>query len=420
MKALLKTLAFLGVVGLAFGIGFGWRDLRNGKLPSTAALSGLVAGTNTPKETPTQVFKKNFNNILANYYRPVDPKELKYTGMEGLLASLGDPHTIFMEPVSAKEFNKETKGENEFVGVGARLGRDPLGAKIMSVFEGGPAKNSGVRNGDVIVSVDGVPVGGIPIDDIVKKIRGKDGTTVTLEMLRAGAATTLKIPIKRGKINPPTADGIIIPGTKVGLLTVQQFAEPTTDQFDQSLRELEQSGMEGLVIDLRNNPGGLLETAAEMLSRFVENKLVVKMKMRDGREEFVKTFTGAKRNFGYPIVVLVNEDSASAAEIFAGVLRDYKLATLVGDHTYGKASVQNVFMLVDGSSAKITIARYYLPSNTEMSRKVDEEGQYVSGGLMPDVKVGLDFTDMTNLGDPKTDTQLAKALEIINAKNGPK
>ena len=101
-------------------------------------------------------------------------------------------------------------------------------------------------------------------------------------------------------------------------------------------------------------------------------------------------------------------------------MRDYKLATLVGDHTYGKASVQNVFMLVDGSSAKITIARYYLPSNTEMSRKVDEEGQYVSGGLIPDIKVGLDFTDMTNLGDPKTDTQLAKALEIINAKNGPK
>jgi carboxyl-terminal processing protease len=208
----------------------------------------------------------------------------------------------------------------------------------------------------------------------------------------------------------------MIDGTKVGLLTVQQFAEPTTEQFDEALQGLETQGIEGLVIDLRNNPGGLLETAVEMLSRFVENKLVVRMKMRDGREEFAKTFVGAKHRFGYPVVVLMNEDSASAAEIFAGVLRDYKLATLVGEHSYGKASVQNVVMLVDGSSAKITIARYYLPSNTEMSRKVDEEGHYVSGGLVPDVKVSLDYTDMTNLGDPKTDTQLKRALEIIESK----
>lgn len=415
MKAL-KAIGLLAAIAIAFGVGFGWRDLKNGRLPSKDAVAKLVGGKQAATETPTQVFKRNFNNILTNYDKPVDPNQLKYSGMEGLLASLGDPHTVFLEPKIAKEFSKETKGENEFVGVGARLGRDPLGAKVMTVFEGGPAKRSGVQNGDVIVGVDGEAVAGIPIDEIVKRIRGKEGTIVTLELIRAGVATPIKIPIKRGKINPPTADAMVIPGTKVGFLTVQQFAEPTTAQFDHALDLLEAKGIQGLVIDLRNNPGGLLETAVDMLSRFVENKLVVRMKMRDGREEFAKTFMGSKRKVTYPIVVLVNEDSASAAEIFAGVMRDYKLATLVGEHTYGKASVQNVFMLVDGSSAKITIARYYLPSNTEMSRKVDEEGQYVSGGLEPDIKVPIDFTEMTNLGDPATDTQLAKALEIIREK----
>jgi carboxyl-terminal processing protease len=411
----LKIAGLVGVVALAFGIGFSWRDLRNGELPSKRTVEKLL-GTPEKRESPTQVFKTNFNLILKDYYKPVDPKELKYSGMEGLLAALGDPHTIFLEPRTAEEFSKETKGENEFVGVGARLGRDPLGAKIMIVFDGGPAQRAGVRSGDVIVSVNGEPTGGVPLDDVVKKIRGKEGTTVTLELLRAGLSNTLKIPIKRGTINPPTADGMVIEGTRVGLITVQQFAQPTTAQFDQALDKLERQGIEGLVIDVRNNPGGLLETAVEMLSRFVENKTVVRMKMKNGREEFAKTFMGSKRRFPYPVVVLVNEDSASAAEIFAGVLRDYKLATLVGEHTYGKASVQNVFMLVDGSSAKITIARYYLPSNTEMSRKVDEEGQYVSGGLVPDVKVPIDVTEMTNLGDPKTDSQLKKALEIIRSK----
>jgi len=411
----LKIGGLIGVVALAFGIGFSWRDLRSGELPSKATVEKLL-GSPAKRESATRIFKTNFNLILTNYYKPVDPKELKYSGMEGLLAALGDPHTIFLEPKTAEEFSKETKGENEFVGVGARLGRDPVGAKIMTVFDGGPAQRAGVRNGDVIVSVDGEPAGGIPLDDVVKKIRGKEGTVVTLEVMRAGAAKTLKISIKRGTINPPTADGMVIEGTRIGLLTVQQFAQPTTTQFDQALAKLEEQGIVGLVIDVRNNPGGLLETAVEMLSRFVENKVVVRMKMKNGREEFAKTFVGSKRPFQYPVVVLVNEDSASAAEIFAGVLRDYKLATLVGEHTYGKASVQNVFMLVDGSSAKITIARYYLPSNAEMSRKVDEEGQYVSGGLTPDVKVPIDVTEMTNLGDPKTDSQLKKALEIIGSK----
>jgi carboxyl-terminal processing protease len=178
---------------------------------------------------------------------------------------------------------------------------------------------------------------------------------------------------------------------------------------------LEKNEMHGLVIDLRDNPGGLLETATEMLSRFGENKIVVTMHERGTAKEVVRTYSGMLHEYTYPIAVLLNENSASAAEIFSGCLRDYGKARLVGDHSYGKASVQNVFQLVDGSSAKVTIAKYFLPQSGFIGRKVDDDGVYVSGGLKPDVEVPLDMDKDPRAGDPKTDNQLAKAIEVVLA-----
>lgn len=415
MKIVAKIAVFAVALVVTFGIGFAWRDLRNGKAPSLSAMQRLVnADASGMKQTPTQVFKRAFGEIAANYYKPVDTTKLKYAAMGGLLSSQGDPHTIFMEPKMAKEFSDDTRGN--FVGVGARLLPDPLGAKVMNVFDDGPAQHAGVKEGDIISSVDGRSVGGIPVEDIVDKIRGKEGTIVRLQVVRGKEPKPLLFAIKRGTIIAPTAEGHVLPGTNIGYLLVTSFSEPTAQQFEESLDKLEAKGIKGLVIDLRNNPGGLLETAVDMLSAFAEDKPVVTMKRRGGREEIAKTYTGRKRNFAYPVTVLINEDSASAAEIFSGVLQDYKLATLVGDHSYGKASVQNVFMLVDGSSAKITIARYYLPRGIDIGRKVDEEGQYISGGLAPDVKVTLDLDSDVIFGDPKTDNQLQKAVEVIKSK----
>lgn len=414
----IKIAAFVGVAALAFGIGFSWKDLKHGRLPSSAAFARAVTPGSDEKPTPTQVFKAAFTDIVDNYYRPIDMTDLKYSGMQGLMSSLGDPHTIFMEPRSAEEFSKDTRGENEFVGVGARLARDPLGAKIMVVFTGGPAALAGIKNGDVVASVDGKPVGGTPVDEIVRKIRGKEGTVVTLDVIRGSNPKPIRIAIRRGRINPPTADGVVLPGTKIGLVTVLQFSDPTPEQFERAIYDLEEQGIRGLVIDLRNNPGGLLDRATDMLSLFVADKIVVKMRGKDGSEDIVRTDRDSVHGFKYPVIVLVNEDSASAAEIFSGVLKDYKQATIVGEHTYGKASVQNVFNLIDGSSAKITIARYYLPSGIDISRKVDEEGQYVKGGLQPDIKVTLGSDDNISLGDPKADPQLAKAIEVIKSKGG--
>jgi carboxyl-terminal processing protease len=345
--------------------------------------------------------------------------------MEGFMGALGDPHTMFMQPQLASEFSVETNGS--FVGIGCKLAQNLLGAKADDVFENGPAYKAGLRTGDLIIAVNDVPVAGLIIDDVVKKIRGEEGTVVKLKVKRGTGAQPIVFSVKRARVETPTvSETKVIPGTHFGYFVVTGFAEPTARQFDDQVEVLERQHINGLVIDLRENPGGLLDTAKEMLSRFFENKTVVTVRYRAGNEEPVMTESGELHDFNYPIVLLVNEDSASAAEIFSGVMQDYKRATLVGTHTYGKASVQQVFRVDSGSdqsaSAKITIAHYFLPRGAghDISRKVDDEGQYISGGLKPDVECDFDpdsTIDVTS-GDIKTDTQLQKAVEVLKQKTG--
>ena len=305
--------------------------------------------------------------------------------------------------------------------MGARLSADPLGAKAVTVFEDGPAYKSGLRASDIIAGVDGQKVAGKAIDGIVKLIKGPEGTMVKLTVVRATSPRPLEITIRRARIITPTVEGKYLADDKVGYLAVSIFSEPTADQFDATLAKLEKNPMRGLVIDMRGNPGGLLQTAVEMLSRYVENSTVVTMKFRaeaDGTrpEEVTRTPAGLLHRYAYPIVILTDENSASAAEIFSGCMRDYGKAKLVGEHSYGKASVQNLFPLPDGSSAKITIAKYLLPKSGDIGRKVDEDGTYISGGLKPDVFVDPDYDLGFELGDPKKDNQLAKAIEVLGGR----
>jgi carboxyl-terminal processing protease len=333
-----------------------------------------------------------------------------------MMGSLGDPHTTFFPPRAAKAFNDETRAN--FFGIGARLQPNSGGAKVFTVFEESPAARAGLKAGDLITHVDGVKVSGKAVDAIVDRVKGPEGTMVRLTVQREGEKAPKVITVKRARIFAPTVENVkVLPGANVGYLAMSSFSEPTMSQFTKALGTLEKQPLQGLVIDLRGNGGGLLETARDLLSLFVEDKVVVKMKMRGRKEEVLRTFSNSTRDFRYPVVILVNEESASAAEIFAGCLKDYGRATLVGEHTYGKASVQNVFPLIDRASAKITIAKYMLPATADISRKVDEDGLYVSGGIAPDVEVKLDpnLADFTQ-GDPKNDPQLQKALEIIAAK----
>jgi len=398
---------------LAFG--FVWRDLQRGEAPSVRALGTLVGVKQAPKASPEQIFKQSYQRILASYVHPVKAQDLKYAGMEGLMASLGDPHTMFFPPKAAQEFSEETRAN--FYGVGARLSQDALGAKVADVFEDGPAYAAGLRKNDIITSVDGKAVSGILIDDIVSKIKGPEGTLVRLTVARVGSPNPIPLSIRRARITTPTVDSKYFDDSSIGYMSITQFAEPTTIQFVRELQKLETHPMKGLVIDLRSNPGGLLDTAVDMLSLFVEDKTAVKMRFRDGHEEVAKTSSGSLHHFSYPIAILIDEDSASAAEIFSGVLNDYGKVTLVGTHSYGKASVQNVFPMIDNSSAKITIARYYLPYTEFIGRVVDEDGVFLKGGLQPKVHVDLDWSSYEpEMGNPAKDSQLAKAIQVLQDK----
>lgn len=411
MKKPLAVVSYVALVSVLFLGGFVSKDLRQGRPPAFVDVAPK-AGV----QTPTQVFTSEYARILNDYDKPVDEDSLLYAGMEGMLNSLGDPHTQFLEPVVADEFEESSMGRQSFGGVGARLMPDPMGVKVIQVFKESPAARGGVRNGDIIVNVNGEDVGGQDSDEIVEKIKGKIGTPVTLTVYRGGN-NRVKLTMRRAQIIPPSADSNILEGTNVGYVLVTGFEAPTPSQFAQSMVEMERQGAEGIVIDLRNNPGGLLEAAQQMLNLFADHKTVVTMHTRNGHEETVKTDRGRTRETLVPVTILINEQSASAAEIFAGVMRDYGKATLVGEHSYGKASVQNVIRVAGGGSVKITIAHYKLPSGEDISRKVDVDGRYVSGGIKPDVPVELNWGPRVAMGDPKSDNVLRRAIEILKSKN---
>ena len=414
MKSLLSAaIVGVAVVG-AFLSGFTWRDMWASRPPSLEAVRMLFNPGLTKEQSPTQIFQDHYNRIVVASAVNVSPKKLKYAGMAGMFSALGDPHTNFLERDDSEILKLETRGD--FVGIGARLDDDPVGAKVVTVFKNSPADKAGVQGGDSIIEVDGKSTAGIETNEVVNRIRGKEGTLVRIRVVRAGKSSPLSFTIKRATVVLPSAEGRMLEGTRIAYVNVSGFAQPTTQQLDQAIDDLLAQKPIGFVFDLRSNPGGLLDAAVSMLGRFVEGKPAVTTKRRGGREETLFTPVGSKKDIDVPIMVLINEESASAAEIFAGVLQEYKKATLVGEHSYGKSSVQNVVPLIDLSSAKITIAKYFLPSGRDIGRKLDEDGEYLSGGLRPDFEVVPDYSQETVLGTPEKDTQLKKAIDIIKLR----
>ena len=417
MKFIYKIFTGIFFFLIFFGIGFSWQDIKQGHLPSQETLAKLLTPAETdPKVTPTQLFKENYDRVFSRYHKPVSHDKLKYAAMSGLLSSVGDPYTIFLDPKTAKEFLQDTKGN--LVGIGALLSSDRLGARIRKVYEGTPAKQSGIQNGDLITAVNGKSIEGEDIFKIVQKIRGEENTIVKLSILRGSSSKPLILSIKRKNFSVPTVDSKYDAENQIGYIAITSFLEPTARQFAQALQDFEKKPTQGLVIDLRWNPGGLLEIATQMLSKFIDHQLVVTMKVKGNHNITEYTKAGQVISKKYPIVILINEESASAAEIFAGVLRDAKLATLVGEHTYGKASVQQPIPLVDGSCAKITIARYLLPRGEDISRKVDQDMQYVSGGLKPEVEIPFEPGSDFEQGEFTKDSQLKKAIQVLKSKVG--
>lgn len=347
-------------------------------------------------EVDFDLFWQTWNHIKQNYVeQDITDEQLFYGALAGIVASLQDPYSIFLEPETAEKFNEELSGS--FEGIGAEIGIKKNQLTIIAPLPNTPADRAGLRAGDKVLAIDELDARGISLDFAVSKIRGPKGTKVTLTIVREGVDEPFEVEIIRDTIDIPSVRWEMKEG-QIAYIDLMYFNGDTLDEFKKAVKEIVEAKPKGIILDLRNNPGGFLGTAIEVAGEWIEDEVVVYEKRRDDYQLSHKA-RGRADFKNIPTVVLVNIGSASGSEIVAGALQDYQKATIVGEQTFGKGSVQDLKRLKDGSSIKLTVAEWLTPSG----RNINEEG------IAPDVEVELTKDDYDNDRDP----QLDKALELL-------
>ena len=344
-------------------------------------------GSSRISDSPKEVIDQTWQIVFRDYldingkYKPEQWRSLRrdvlaksygsskeaYEAIRGMLGSLDDPYTRFLDPREFKEMQIDTSGELSGVGIQLSLDKETKNLVVVSPIEGSPASRAGVQPKDVIVAIDGKSTKGMSTEDAVKLIRGQAGTSVTLTLKRK--AQTLEVPLTRERIELHAVDHQIntsADGVKVGYIRLKQFNATATKDMRQAVKDLEEKGAQGYVLDLRSNPGGLLMASVEIARQWLNEGTIVSTKTRDGIQD-VKRANGRALTTK-PMVVLVNEGSASASEILSGALQDNNRAVLVGQKTFGKGLVQSVRGLSDGSGMTVTIAKYLTPSGRDIHK----------------------------------------------------
>lgn len=326
------------------------------KIGLTAALATIALPSWTAYASEASDRLQQVLDILsASHVSGTSEQALSDTAIKAMVDSLNDPYTQFMDKSQWNQFQGSL--ERNYVGVGILISRTEEGVYIEQVFKGSSAEAAGLQPDDIIVQVNDVEITPANANDVATYITGEENTNVTISVLRNGERVTLTMP--RKAISLPVVESTYLPGG-VGYLKVYSFSDDSDEQFSQFLSFFKSmNDFSALVIDLRDNPGGLLESAGYMASNFIKNNVLIHTKTRSGTDNPVKIEGGS--TFNLPVYVLVNENSASASEILAGALQDYKVAVIAGTNTYGKGSVQNVFNLSEGSKLKVTIEEYLTP-----------------------------------------------------------
>ena len=338
--------------------------------------------------------------IDTEYLDEKDESSLREGLYAGLLAGLKDPYSTYYTAEQYKELN--TSNEGSYVGIGAVLQKeDGGGAKVVQLYEGGPGEQAGLKTGDVIKAVDGTDVTEKETSDIASMVRDSDKDFVTLTIQREDEEKTQNIKVEIRDVEIQTVSHEMLVGD-TGYIRISEFSEVTSDQYKKAFADLKDQGMKKLVVDLRDNPGGLLTAVCGVLRQILPEGLIVYTEDKNGKRE-EETCDG-KNELTMPLAVLVNGNSASASEIFAGAVKDYGIGTIVGTTTYGKGVVQTIQPLTDGSAVKITIAKYFTPKGNDINKK----------GITPDVEAELsgDITDWAELTHEE-DTQLQTALKEL-------
>jgi carboxyl-terminal processing protease len=351
----------------------------------------------TIKNVDFNLYWKVWDTVKTAYVdnEEISEEEMFYGSLEGMVKAINDPYTSFLDPELSKRFNDDLSGS--FEGIGAEIGIRDDTLTIIAPIDGMPAQEAGLKSGDKVLSIDGKSSAGISIDKAVDTIRGEKGTDVTLTIYREGLDETKDITITRGVITIESVKTEILEDN-IMLISISNFNEDTEAMFSQAIEEANSNEVNGIILDLRNNPGGFLDSAIEISSEWVETGPVVLEKF-DENDITKYQARGIARLKDYKTVVLLNQGSASASEIVAGALQDYDIATIVGEQSYGKGSVQTLKPFTDGSSLKVTVAKWLTPQGQSISEK----------GITPDVEVEYTIEDFENDRDP----QLDKAIEII-------
>lgn len=342
---------------------------------------------------------EKLNQIINAYYYKTDvDDQTKADGIyKGLMSSLNDPYSVYYTADELAEFKNDTEGV--YYGIGAYVSYDTTlnMPRISGVMDGSPAQEAGLMADDIIYEVNKESTAGLGLEEVVAKIKGEEGTTVHLTIVRAGQEDNLELDVERRQVQVPTVSTKVLEGN-IGYLRITEFDVVTTDQFIEGMAELRAQNIDGLILDLRGNPGGSLDTVCAIAEQLLPEGTIVYTEDRDGNREY-KTSSG-NHEIDIPMVVLVDKYSASASEILAGAIKDYQKGKLVGTTTYGKGIVQSIISLNDGTAIKLTVSSYYTPNGINIHGK----------GIEPDVEVEFDAEAYAN---DKTDNQLDKAVEVI-------
>ena len=367
-----------------------------------AEKSGKVSGAAIDWNKVTDKEEEIYNTIDEYYLNGIDNDKMKDGIYKGMVDSLGDPYTVYYNSEEYKQFTSSSSGTYSGIGVAVSQNVTTGAITIVKTFKKGSGEKEGMKPGDVIYKVEGKKIEGLELSKVVSMIKGKEGTFVKVTVLRDGKEIEFNLERKKLEVDTVNYRMEDRSGKKIGYISVSEFDEVTASQFKSAISELSKEGMEGLVIDLRDNPGGLLDVTCEMLDRMIKKGLLVYTVDKYGKR--VDEDATDSDSFDKPVAILVNGNSASASEVFSGAMKDYKAATLVGTKTFGKGIVQSIVPFEDGTAMKVTVSKYYTPNGVNIH----------GTGIEPDVVVELS-KDATKNGkyDRKYDNQLDKALDVV-------